>query len=186
MEKVSKKILDDAKKKALEIRKKGEQKADELREKLKEELSRIEKEIDEEIKEKRERERERLIGMKSREMRMRILKLKRELIEELFSDVIDKIIKRKDYLGIIENFMEKVVDKTGEVIIGDNEERINRRFINEINGKKGWNLTIAKERYPLRGGFILRQGKTEINLSIDALIEEKRDELEIELAKLIW
>ena len=74
-----------------------------------------------------------------------------------------------------------------EIIVNDNESRIDAEFINDINSKLGpdkkGNLKLSKEKQNLGGGFILKRGKIKNNVSLKVLLSQAREKLEIELAK---
>ena len=74
-----------------------------------------------------------------------------------------------------------------EVIIGKNETRITDSFIKQVNRKLGTgfkgNLLLARERANISGGFILRRGKVQINVSTDVMVAQARENLEMELAQ---
>ncbi len=74
-----------------------------------------------------------------------------------------------------------------EVIVDNNETRIDHEFIKMVNrelgpGYKG-NLRLAGDRQNLGAGFILRRGKINNNVSLNVLLSQAKKELEIELAK---
>ncbi|MHC4338465.1 MAG: V-type ATP synthase subunit E, partial [Planctomycetota bacterium] len=77
-----------------------------------------------------------------------------------------------------------------EVIVDNNETRINQNFIKQINRKLGTgykgNLRLASEKQSLGGGFVLRRGKIKNNVSFEVLLAQARKELEIELAKELF
>ena len=77
-----------------------------------------------------------------------------------------------------------------EVIVDNNENRIDQQFINLVNqrlgsAKKG-NLKLSSERQDIEGGFILRRGRIKTNVSFGVLLGRARKELEIELAKELF
>ena len=74
-----------------------------------------------------------------------------------------------------------------EVIIGSNENHIDQAFIEKINqqlsaNSKG-NLKLSEQRGNIDGGFILKRGKIKVNVSVDVLLSQARENLEVELAK---
>lgn len=126
--------------------------------------------------------------------RMRLQKnhlaAKCDLLDEVFETAVKHIKQLSDteYLDFIESLMVKAVE-TGseEVIVGKNETRITDNFIKQVNRKLGTgfkgNLLLASEKANISGGFILRRGKVRINVSTDVLVEQARENLEMELAQ---
>ena len=47
-------------------------------------------------------------------------------------------------------------------------------------------LTVSEEARPIRGGFILRDGRIEINCAFDALIRAEREQTAGAVAKLLF
>ena len=77
-----------------------------------------------------------------------------------------------------------------EVIIDENEKRIDPDLIDEVNGQLDRDgkreLRLSDERQYLGGGFILKRGKIKNNVSLDVLLAQARRDLEIELAKELF
>jgi len=129
--------------------------------------------------------------------RMRLQKetlgAKCDLLNKAFTKAVDHIkdLGDNEYLTLIENLMVKAVE-TGneEVLIGKDETRITDAFIKQVNRKLGTgfkgNLLLAKERANISGGFILRRGKVQINVSTEVLVGQARENLEMELAEELF
>ena len=47
-------------------------------------------------------------------------------------------------------------------------------------------LTLAEETRPMAGGFVLCDGKVEVNCTFDALIRQRREELAAQVAKVLF
>jgi len=118
---------------------------------------------------------------------------KRKILDEVFAQARQKLQNLPDgeYCKLMTKLMLKAVE-TGneEVIVDNNEKRIDQKFIKHINrelgpGYKG-NLRLSDERQNLGGGFILKRGKIKNNVSIEVLSAQARKELEIELAKELF
>jgi vacuolar-type H+-ATPase subunit E/Vma4 len=77
--------------------------------------------------------------------------------------------------------------QTGEekVVVGRKEKRIDEAFVRAVNGQLGpkGKLQLADRRVDIDGGFLLERGKIRINSSIEVLIGQARDRLELELAR---
>ena len=189
MEKVSKKILDDAKQKANEIIKEAENKKREIEAKTKEQITRIKKETERMVLDQKNREYDRITGRARLALRNDMLRLKREIIDELFNKAIDRLVNKKsdEYLKIIRELLSRdEISEGGELIIGEKENRIDEGFIKAINEEMDGSFTLSSERRPIRGGFILRRGKVEIDASFETLLEAKKERLEMELAKILF
>lgn len=115
------------------------------------------------------------------------------ILDDVFAQAQAKLQKLPDdqYRELIAKLMLEAVE-TGdeEVILDNNEKRIDEKFLRQINHKLGrdrkGNLKLSQERQPLGGGFILKRGKIKNNVSLDVLLARARSELEIELAKQLF
>ena len=62
--------------------------------------------------------------------------------------------------------------------------------IKEVNRQLGpgyrGNLHLARDRADIDGGFILRRGKVQINVSVEVLIQRAHEELEMELTSELF
>lgn len=136
---------------------------------------------------------EQMLASARMRMQKESLAAKCELLEEAFAKAVEHIqsLSDNEYLGLIESLMVKAVE-TGneEVLIGKDETRITDSFIKQVNRKLGTgfkgNLLLAKERADIPGGFILRRGKVQINVSTEVLVEQAREKLEMELAEELF
>ena len=129
------------------------------------------------------------------QMRMAVKKqeteTKRMIINKVIAKSADKIksMNEAEYLSLMEGLILASV-KTGseELIVDRNEKRINDDFVRRVNQKlsgKG-NLHLASERADIGAGFILREGKRQVNASLDVLLKAAAQELEGRLAQILF
>lgn len=115
------------------------------------------------------------------------------ILDEVFDKARQQLQNLPDdqYRQLMTSLMLEAVE-TGdeEVLIDNDEKRIDAALIKKVNSKLGpdrkGNLKLAGEKLKLGGGFILRRGKIKNNVSLDVLLALARKELEIELAKDIF
>ncbi|MHC4216704.1 MAG: V-type ATP synthase subunit E [Planctomycetota bacterium] len=114
---------------------------------------------------------------------------KAAILDEVFNQAHSQLLKLSDddYKKLCTKMMLAAVE-TGdeEVIVDQNDKRIDQEFIKSINrelgpGFKG-NLRLANENKAIEGGFLLRRGKITTNVSFGVLLNQARNNLEIELA----
>ncbi|OYD15243.1 hypothetical protein CH333_06235 [candidate division WOR-3 bacterium JGI_Cruoil_03_44_89] len=187
MNKVSKKILEDVEKEGNRIVEEAKEKKKEIEKATESEIKKLTEEIDLEVKETEEREYERLMGLKNIEQRNILLGYKHNLMNQLFEEIREEILKSNGYPKLIDSLFEVGVESGKEdVLVGKDEKIINKKFIDKLNKDKGWHLKLSKERVPIKGGFILRGEKTEIDASIETVLGEKREILEPELVDILF
>jgi len=177
-------ILDNANERAQEILKKAEGEARAMTNDI---LSKSETEA---LEVKR-----RIFMAAELDMRKELLAAKQEMIEEAFEEAMCRIqaMDISTYQAYIKRWL-LATDLDGEVqiIISDSDkERITPEFIADVNSElkmRGSNLVLhlSDEHRDIRGGFILNKGDIEINSSIEALMRASRDELEPEVAHVMF
>jgi V/A-type H+-transporting ATPase subunit E len=195
IEDISRKIRGDAEAKASEIIRNAKSEKENILKKAKEEAVKLEEKLLKEGKDAIAQERKREITMANLEARKEILVLKQKLIEEAFKKALNDLrsLPAEKYRSVIKKtLISAVVSGEEEIIVSVvDKEKLTPEFIVEVNealkknGKKG-NLVLSPEKRNIQGGFILKDGRKETNLSFDSLIEEKRDELEESLISIIF
>lgn len=146
----------------------------------------------EEEAEQRKRRAETLVRL---ERRNRILEAKQEEIEAVFHTVLERIgdLERQHYLQILENMLIEEVDSGREQVILSPEDReeIGEELLDRVNGRlkklgRDGSLSLAGETRPMSAGFILKEDGVENNNSFEELMATSRDELEGEVARILF
>lgn len=177
-------ILQDAKKQAQEIIDKANvkavQKAEEIQKKAASEAA-------EKIKINN--------SMLELEMRKDMLNTKQQLIEEVFQTALDSLSKmdNNEYEATLFNLITNAVESGEEEILLSKQDKskLPADFGSKLNqavaqaGKKG-NLKISDETRDIMGGFVLKAEGVEINYSFEALLRMYRDEIEPEVAAILF
>lgn len=138
---------------------------------------------------------ERIISGAELRSRNEKLTAKQAVIDKVFEKSIEKLCKMSDQ-EIKEFIKNKIVnaDIVGDETIILNEKGnklVDANLLKEINsellakGKKG-ELTINKEVRNFKGGFILEKDGIEINNTFEDLVNSERDDLEFEVAKVLF
>jgi V/A-type H+-transporting ATPase subunit E len=187
------KILNDAKAEAGKIKKQADEKEAAEKAKLNEQLDEYNKQTQSLARKAEKDKKLHLLAAARMDIAKEFLGEKRKILDEVFSQARQQLLDLPDeeYCRLMTKLMLEAVETGDEEIIVDNEEkRIDQTFIKKINrelgpGYKG-NLRLAKQRQNLGGGFILKRGKIKNNISFDVLLTQARKELEIELAKELF
>ncbi len=192
-EEVVEKILSDAKAEAERIKKQADEKEAAEQAKLQEQLDEYKKQTKTLAQKAGKDKKLHLLAAARMDIAKEYLAEKRKILDEVFAQAREQLqnLPDDDYRRLMTRLMLGAVE-TGdeEVIIDNNEARIDQAFIEQVSrelgpGQKG-NLRLAKERLNLGGGFILRRGKIKNNVSLEVLLAQARKELEIELAKELF
>lgn len=138
---------------------------------------------------------ERIVSSAELKARNEKLKAKQEVIDSVFEKSINELCSMSD--EDLKNFIKNMIinsDITGDENIILNEKGksvVDNSLLNEINselkekGKKG-ELTISDEVRTFRGGFILEKDGIEINNTFEDLVNSSRDDLEFEVAQVLF
>jgi len=188
-------ILEEAKQEKEKIINEAKTQAKEIEARYKSQVDQILGSILEKAKKAAEEKKRRIISMAELENRKGLLKAKQEIIDEVFEKAKKKLkaLPDEQYRNLIADMLIKsTITGNEEVIISESDrQRITPEFIKEINeklkdmGKQG-NLRISKTSEDMIGGFILKSEDVEINSTFDSLIKMEREELETEIAKILF
>ena len=190
---VVEKILADAKAEADKIKKEAEAKEAAEQATLTEQLDKYKKQTELLAKKAGEDEKSHILAAARMDVAKEYLAEKRKILNEVFEQARRQLQNLPDeqYHALIKKLLLDTLE-TGdeEVVIDTNENRIDHKFIKEVNrelgpGYKG-NLRLSDQRQSLGAGFILKRGKIKTNVSIEVLLDQARKELEIELAKELF
>jgi len=192
-EQVVEKILADARGQAEKIKAQAEEKEADEQTELNEQLHEYKKQT-EILAEKAGREkRAHLLAAARMQIAKEFLVEKRKLLDEVFEQAQTQLQNLPDeqYSDLwTKRMVEAVETGNEEVIVDNNERRIDDKFIKLVNrqlgpGYKG-NLRLADEKQNIGAGFILKHGKIKNNVSLPVLLAQARSKLEIELAKELF
>ena len=138
---------------------------------------------------------ERIVSSAELKARNEKLAAKQVVIDSVFEKSVDELCSMSD--EEMKNFMKNVIvnsDITGDENIILNEKGksiLDKKLLEEINselksnGKIG-ELTISSEVRNFKGGFILEKDGIEINNTFEDLVNSLRDDLEFEVAKVLF
>lgn len=152
----------------------------------------LEKEIIQKAEVEAKSRKERIISSASLKVRNNKLSAKQEVIKEVFKSSIDVLssISGDDFLRFIKHSILSL-GKIGEqnlILNKEGMELVDLTFIYDLNqslGDKG-NIKLSPNIGNFKGGFILESNGIEINNTYEALVSSLRDELEFEVANVLF
>ena len=181
-EKKANEIIAEAEKKATKILREAELKKDALK---KEYLERESAKIKQEIEGKK--------AILQIEARKKLLAKKQESLETVYQKAMAEItsLPTAPYQNFIEKRLFSLLEKGEyEIIVAANDkEKITKNFIEALNQKlkeKKIGLKFVSFSSSIKNGFLLKQGKVEINSSLAEILKRKRGNLDIQLGKLLF
>ncbi|ENK0837374.1 V-type ATP synthase subunit E [Clostridium sporogenes] len=189
------KILEEAKVKKEEFIKEAKEDGKKILDKKTAEAKIIEKNTIEKAERESVIRRERILSNAELKVRNERLQSKQKVIEKVLEKSLEKLssLSKEEYLSYIkERILTLPIDGDEKIIINLKDKLlITEDFINEINSglvKKGklGNLSLSDETRDFKAGFILEKNGIEINNSFEALISSMKDELEYEVARVLF
>lgn len=136
---------------------------------------------------------ERVVRNANLSARKEVLGVKQELLDAAFKAAKKKLseLDESKYLNWLAGIAARVSDGSGEIILSARDLALGEKLVamaNEAliaNGKKG-ELTLSQETKEIDAGFILRDGRLEINCSLDAILDMKRKDLAPKVAEELF
>ncbi|EJE7233196.1 V-type ATP synthase subunit E [Clostridium sporogenes] len=189
------KILEEAKVKKEEFIKEAKEDGKKILDKKTSEAKIIEKNTIEKAERESVIRRERILSNAELKVRNEKLQSKQKVIEKVLEKSLEKLssLSKEEYLSYIkERILTLPIDGDEKIIINLKDKLlITEDFINEVNSelvKKGklGNLSLSDEARDFKAGFILEKNGIEINNSFEALISSMKDELEYEVARVLF
>ncbi|MEW6382325.1 MAG: V-type ATP synthase subunit E [bacterium] len=192
LEKIRQKILEEAEAQASRIIREAEEKVRMAREEAgRNAEARYKAEIENE-KTALALEEERLLTEYRANTSAEVLRLKNQLIDEVFDKAIERILQLEDrkYLDIIARYLaENLTFGVDTLIISQKDHgRITQDWVNALlkkTRKEGLRLKIVTS-HDIQGGFILRGEKAEIDCSLQQIIADKKEELKPEISRVLF
>jgi V/A-type H+-transporting ATPase subunit E len=192
-EKVTEKIMADAKAEADKIKGEAQEKQNAEQAKLDEQLAEYQKQTETLAHKAAEDEKSHRLSAARMDIAKQLLAEKRSILDHVFAEAHERLRKLsdEDYRRLMTKLMLQAVESgEEEVLVGKDENRIDQGLVNGVNqqlaSNNRGNLRLSSEREDISGGFVLRRGKIRNNASFAVLLDQARKELEIELAKELF
>lgn len=190
LDRLTQKIIDDAKARAEEIIKEAEKQAEKV---LQEAETKAKTEFEKTEAQARKKAEEILRGFESGANsagKKMMLSAKRELINMSFKKAMDELENLSDteYFGIIYKIAGKYKsDKKAELMLSETDfKRIPADFEEKLKEISGGNMTLGETPAAIKNGFILKYGLSEENCSFDSLINTNSEKLQDKVAQIMF
>lgn len=195
VEKIKRKILDDAEEEKKGIISEAKGKVAEIRKEHSKKEEKQLKEIARRFESDAKTTEERITSLSTLDMRMELLRAKDDVIKEAFERAKAALKKerknRKRYRQLLRKWIEKNAKgdwEEAELVTSKGDAHLfTKGFLGELSSSTGKKITLSRSSREMIGGVILRipEKNIEINGSFDAKLEASRDEMIGEIAKLL-
>lgn len=119
-----------------------------------------------------------------------VLEAKQRLIAETFEKAVETLcsMEKTSYIAFLTGLLEKTGERSGELILNPKDrEAVGAELIEHLAKRRAESgFTLSEETRNIRGGFILKQGAVYMNGTIEALVEEAKEDLIREVASQLF
>ncbi len=193
-EKLIKKILADAQRDAESLWADADEKKQSLREKSLRDIERRKAEIERMAADSVVENRKRMGAVYDLEYRKQLLSAKQEMMQQARSLALTKLrsLDNASYLKLMkQRLIACAASGTGSIAVAPGETRLNAAFIADVNA---WlkqsagqgSVTLLSEPRSISGGFVYVSGGMEIDVSLEALLDEAWQQSETEVAAVLF
>lgn len=140
-------------------------------------------------------QKEQLISAARLEVNKQLLQVRQELMAEAFEKAAGELraLPADRYLLLLTRLAVSA-SRTGseEVILNEADRaQYGEQTVASANAAlatagKPANLTLSDKTYAMDGGLVLKEGNIEVNCSLSSLIENRREELSVEVARILF
>ncbi|ADL08763.1 V-type ATP synthase subunit E [Thermosediminibacter oceani] len=193
--KIKEKILEEAAEGKNRIIENAKKEAAEILEKAKKKAAELEAHTEGRARKAAGEEKRKILSMAELEERKRYLEAKQALIDQAFAGAEDKLLNldAERYQDLVYRLiLTSAIDGNEEIVVSEaDKKRITPELLEKVNnalkkqGKAG-NIRLSGEKRPIKGGFILKSATVEINCTFDYLLKIQREELETEVARILF
>jgi len=124
---------------------------------------------------------ERLVSVAQLECRKAQLAAKQEVIDASFKLALEKLLAlpQDEYVSLLAKLaVQAAPSGQGKLIFSQTDRaRVGKAVVLAANEKLNGSLTLAEETRPMNGGFILSDGRVEVNCSFETLVRLQKAEL---------
>ena len=184
-QKVTDKILEDAKIEAQEILAKYEKEAKSIADELGDRITQKKKQVEKEIEERRETEIMRTISQQRLALNMKQTAHKQLIIQNIIDEAVAELPGHRDYLTFLKNLISKSGETDGELLLSKNDFSRYRGDLEKYLHSEGINFKIAQDA-GIRAGLIIKRGTTSYIGSLDIILELLSDEMAIAISRVLF
>ena len=194
-QKLRDRIVRDAEEEARKIVDEGKAEADAITGEAKETAAEITKRAEARAADEAKEHVRRQISIRELDARKALLGEKGSFMDQAFEKAMAELRKKDVESGysLTKSLLLQVIDAGDEEIVLSPEDKkgIGSKFLGDLNkelkgkGLKG-EVKFAEDTRPMKGGFILRSGRKETNVTFEAMIAEMRDDAELEISNALF
>ena len=179
------KILEDAKKEAEEITAQHKSEASDIAKDYAERIAQKKTVIDDQVAETKNTEIMRALSQKKLDLNKKLTQKKQELINATIAEAIEKLIEHKKYIGFLKALIKNSGETEGELLLSNIDLKRHRDELEKFIRSEKLNFKIAGAN-DIKGGIIIKKGKTSHIGSLNIILELLNDELAIAVSRILY
>lgn len=183
-QKVTDKILEDAKKEAREILAKYEKEAAAIAKDMSARVAKKKTQIEKEIEERRDAQIMRTISQQRLALNMKETAHKWSLIQSVIDEAASKLPEHSDYLTFLKNLIKKSGANEGELLLSKHDFSRYRDDLEKFLRIEKMNFKIIQDP-GIRAGLVIKRGSANYIGSLDIILELQSDEMAIAISKTL-
>jgi len=183
-QKVTEKILADAKKEAQEILAKNRTAAAEIKKDYDERATLVKKRIENDVEAAKKSEYLRLVSQKKLELNRKIVAEKGKLINDIIDEALKDLTAQKEYLSFLKALVKQSGRKDGELIVNKVDWQHHGSDLEKFLKNLGCQFTITTND-EISGGIMIKKDKIMYHGSLNIIRELLKDQLTIAVSKVL-
>lgn len=123
------------------------------------------------------------------EVKKLLLSAKKQAVDEAFEESLKKLLAlpKEEYAALVESMIASAADGGDVVVISENDKNVlTKAFFDKISAKIGKKLTLSDTFGNFKGGVMLLGKGVDKNLTFESELALLRDEVEPEVAKIMF
>jgi len=185
MQNVIEKILSQAEEEARAILQNYKNEVGKIKEEFERRILEEEKRTNEEIEDFRKKEILRARAKERLNQNQRLNAEMENLIQDVIQEAIKKLPEQEGYLNFLKEMISASKESEGELFLSSADFKRYKSEIEKFIKKEKLNFKITADE-KISGGVVIKKGKIVYLGSLDVIVELIRDELKIEIARILF
>jgi vacuolar-type H+-ATPase subunit E/Vma4 len=184
-QKVTDKILANAKGEAEKILEKYKNEAKSIADDYEKRIAEKKKQIEDEVEKIKKTEIMRALSHKKLEVNKKIIGHKRKLINDTSKTAMEHLIKNSKYVDFLTALIKNSGEKEGSLLLSRHDAKQHRKDLEKYLHQKAlkFEISISDE---IKGGVVIKKGKKSYIGSLDTIMELLSDEMAIAVSKILY
>lgn len=189
IEKITGRILDDARAQAETVVAAARQQADELALRLEQQADQLQRQLEQRGEEKARQQEQRLVSAAQSEGCRRLLAARQDMVEQVYALALEQLcsMPREEYIRVLVQLLQKASSSGKEqAVFSEKDREAGLAAVEEVNRITGKCLTVAPQPGEMAGGFLLVDRNTQVNCTFETLVRLQKGETASAVANMLF